>query len=139
MPANRFGSSDISILFCPLLKILQCSMECRMNTLGQRLKHRRNELGLNQKTVADFAGVTNAAVSKWESHGGESMSAIVAMRIARFLSVNPFWLVCGEGEPADRLEVPEFSEQTRELAVNIERMPPRLNQLMQRLLAELRR
>lgn len=110
-----------------------------MNTLGKRLKNRRIELGLNQKNLADIAGVTNAAVSKWESNGGQSMSAIVAMRLARFLSVNPFWLVCGEGEPADRLETPAFSRQARDMAAHIERLPPLQNSLMQRLLTELRR
>jgi len=110
-----------------------------MRTLGQRLKHRRIELGLSQKNVADIAGVTNAAVSKWESNGGESMSAIVAMRLARFLSINPFWLIFGEGEQADRVYVPEFSQQTREMALHIERLPPRLSSLMNRLLTELQR
>jgi transcriptional regulator with XRE-family HTH domain len=114
-------------------------MEYRMINLGQRLKRRRIELGLNQKNIADIVGVTNAAVSKWESNGGQSMSAIVAMRLARFMGVNPFWLVCGEGEPVDKLEVPEFSRQARVMAAHIERLPPRLNSLMQGLLIELRR
>jgi transcriptional regulator with XRE-family HTH domain len=114
-------------------------MEYRMINLGQRLKNRRIELGLNQKKIADIVGVTNAAVSKWESNGGQSMSAIVAMRLARFMGVNPFWLVFGEGEPVDKLEVPEFSRQARDMAVHIERLPPRLNSLMQGLLTELRR
>jgi transcriptional regulator with XRE-family HTH domain len=113
-------------------------MENRMNSIGKRLKNRRIELGLNQKAVADTAGVTNAAVSKWESNGGESMSAIVAMRLTRYLNINPFWLICGEGEPADKLRVSEFSEQARELAGQIERLPPRLRKLLGQLLAELR-
>ena len=109
-----------------------------MNTVGNRLKHRRNELGLNQKAVADVAGVTNAAVSKWETNGGESMSALVAMRLARFLNVNPFWLINGEGEPADKVQVSEFTEQARELARNIERLPQHLRTLVGDLLGALR-
>ena len=109
-----------------------------MNTVGHRLKNRRIELGLNQKVVAEVAGVTNAAVSKWETNGGESMSAIVAMRLARYLNVNPFWLIFGEGEPAERLRVTEFTEGARELAGRIDRLSPRLRELMDQLLAALR-
>jgi transcriptional regulator with XRE-family HTH domain len=76
--------------------ILPRRMESRMNNAGYRLKHRRIELGLKQIMVADVAGVTNAAVSKWETNGGESMSAIVALRLMRFLNVNPFWQIFGE-------------------------------------------
>jgi len=109
-----------------------------MTTVGTRLKLRRMELGLNQKIVADVAGVTNAAVSKWETNGGESMSAIVAMRLAQYLNVNPFWLIFGEGAPADKLHVPEFTESTRKLAGRIERLPPGLRELIDRLLAAMR-
>ena len=50
-----------------------------MSSIGQRMKHKRIERGLSQKDIANVAGVTNAAVSKWESNGGDSMSAIVAL------------------------------------------------------------
>lgn len=109
-----------------------------MTTVRSRLKTRRTELGLNQKAVADVAGVTNAAVSKWESNGGESMSALVAMRLARHLNVNPFWFICGEGAPADKLRVPEFTDSTRELAHRIERLSPSLRDLIGQLLTAIR-
>jgi len=96
------------------------------------------ELGLNQKTVASIAGVTNAAVSKWETNGGESMSALVAMRLAQYLNVNPFWLILGEGEPVDKLEVPEFTDSVRELAGRIERLPSNLHNLLSEVLKAIR-
>ena len=109
-----------------------------MTNVGYRLKSRRLELGLNQKTVAEIAGVPTAAVSKWETNGGESMSAVVAMRLAQNLNVNPFWLICGEGEPADKLQVPEFTDGTRKLAGRIQRLSPSLRELMDQLLAAIR-
>ncbi len=109
-----------------------------MTTVGTRLKLRRTELGLNQKIVADVAGVTNAAVSKWETNGGESMSALVAMRLAQRLNVNPFWLVFGQGAPADKLQIPEFTNSTRELAQRIERLPPNLRSAIGELLTAIR-
>ena len=53
-----------------------------MSSIGARLRDKRREQGLNQKEVARCADVTNAAVSKWEKTGGESMSAVVALRLA---------------------------------------------------------
>jgi len=94
-----------------------------MNSIGNRLKTRRMEQGLNQKLVADVAGVTNAAVSKWETNGGESMSAVVALKLSRHLNVNPFWLIFGEGRPTDEVHVPEFSVEAQQLARRIDQIP----------------
>ena len=106
-----------------------------MSTIGKRLKRRRVEQGLNQKAIADAAGVTNAAVSKWESNGGQSMSAIVALKVSAALNVNPFWLIFGEGHPSDKIEIPEFSEKAQELARRIDRLPGHICDAISGLLA----
>ncbi len=89
---------------------------------------------MNQKAIADAAGVTNAAVSKWESNGGQAISAIVALKVSAVLNVNPFWLIFGEGQPTDQIEIPEFSESARELANRIDRLPGHLRDAIQSLL-----
>ena len=105
-----------------------------MPTIGKRLKRMRMEHGLNQKAVADIAGVTNAAISKWESQGGESMSAVVAIRLARRLKVNPFWLVLGEGAATDKLHMPEISDYAQEFARKVNRLPEHLSEAISKVL-----
>lgn len=108
-----------------------------MTNIGARLKSRRIEFGLNQKMLADVAGVTNAAVSKWETNGGQSMSAVVAMRLSQHLNVNPFWLIFGHGEPTDALQVPDISEEAQTLARKIDRLPERMRVAVRGLLTAL--
>jgi transcriptional regulator with XRE-family HTH domain len=105
-----------------------------MNTIGERLRATRIARGFSQKSVADSAGVTNAAVSKWESNGGESMSAIVALRVAQYLNVNPFWLIMGSGEPTDKIEIPEISLCAQEIARKIDHLPKPLGDAINGLL-----
>lgn len=108
-----------------------------MDNIGTRLKCRRLARGLNQKVVASAAGVTNAAISKWETNGGASMSALVALKLSRHLNVNPFWLVLGEGEPTDELWMPEISAEAQELARRVDRLPPQIRSAVSDLLLAL--
>lgn len=109
-----------------------------MSSIGDRLKRRRLERGLNQKVVANVAGVTNAAVSKWEKSGGESMSAVVALRLSQELGVNPFWLVLGEGEPATKVEVKDISETALDLARQVDGLPDEILAAIRTLVTALR-
>jgi len=93
-----------------------------MSSIGYRLKQKRLELGLTQYSIARVAGVTSASISKWESNGGVTMSAIAALKIAEFLNVNPFWLIMGQGEPSDKRIFPQFSANTEHLACKINRL-----------------
>jgi transcriptional regulator with XRE-family HTH domain len=106
-----------------------------MNTIGARLRATRITHGFSQKSVADSAGVTNAAVSKWESNGGEAMSAVVALQIASYLNVNPFWLIFGSGEPTDKISMPEISVSAQEMARKIDHLPAPVGDAIQGLLS----
>ena len=110
-----------------------------MSTIGKRLKAKRLEQGLNQKAVADVAGVTNAAVSKWEANGGESMSAIVALKLSERLNINPFWLIFGRGQPTDEVHTPEISLEAQEFARRIDRLPEQLRTAVRDLLTAIHR
>ena len=105
-----------------------------MTSIGSRLRKQRIRHGLNQQAVAKVAGVTNAAVSKWESNGGHAMSAIVALRLSEQLKVNPFWLVFGKGQPTDKIEIPDISRASQDLARKIDRLPQRVRDAIDRLL-----
>jgi transcriptional regulator with XRE-family HTH domain len=109
-----------------------------MNTIGQRLRATRIARGFSQKAVAESAGVTNAAVSKWESNGGEAMSAVVALHISRFLNVNPFWLIFGSGEPTDKIEMPEISQSAQDMARKIDHLPKPLGEAINGLLVAIK-
>lgn len=109
-----------------------------MNSIGKRLKGTRLEQGLNQKVVADVAGVTNAAVSKWETNGGESMSAVVALRLSQRLNVNPFWLIFGDGQPTDEVHMPEISTEAQALARRIDHLPDELKTALRHVVAAVR-
>jgi transcriptional regulator with XRE-family HTH domain len=106
-----------------------------MNTIGTRLRVTRIARGFSQKSVADAAGVTNAAVSKWESNGGEAMSAVVALRIVDYLNVNPFWMIFGSGEPADKISVPEISVSAQAMARKIDHLPAPVGNAIEDLLS----
>ena len=105
-----------------------------MTSIGERMKRKRIERGFSQKHIANVAGVTNAAVSKWEANGGKSISAVVALRIAQHLKVNPFWLIHGEGEPTDIVHVPDISPEAQQLARKIDNLPVGVCDALQRLL-----
>ena len=87
-----------------------------MITMGVRLRQCRQALGRAQSDVAAAVEVSNAAISKWESNGSSAVSAIVALEIARYLNVNPYWLVFGEGQATDRLQCRDLSESAHEMA-----------------------
>ena len=110
-----------------------------MSTIGKRLKAKRLEQGLNQKTVADVVGVTNAAVSKWEANGCESMSAIVALKLSQSINVNPFSMIFGWGQPTDEVHTPEISLEAQELARRIDQLPEQLRTAVRGLLTAIGR
>lgn len=105
-----------------------------MSSFGARLRAKRLEQSLNQKTLAEAVGVTNAAVSKWESNGATAISAVVALKLSQRLNVNPFWLVFGHGGPTDKIEVPDLSKRAQELARKIDRLPDPKRDAVHRLL-----
>ncbi|WP_037498062.1 helix-turn-helix transcriptional regulator [Sphingomonas jaspsi] len=67
-------------------------------TLGNRLKERRAELGLTQAELAEACGVTRKTVNTVEN-GVFVPSALLALKMARALSVAPeqlFWIEGGQ-------------------------------------------
>ena len=94
-----------------------------MDTMCVRLRQCRHALGRTQSDVAAAVGVSNAAISKWESDGSSAMSAVVALKIARYLNVNPYWLVFGQGQATDRLQCLDLSESAHDMAHRFDLLP----------------
>lgn len=67
--------------------------------IGERIKERRKELGLNQAALAKAASISQQAISKLEV--GKSVKSVELVAIARALNVTTEWLETGQ-EPKDR-------------------------------------
>ena len=94
-----------------------------MVTMGIRLRRCRQALGRTQRDVGAAVEVSSAAISKWESDGGSAISAIVALKIARYLNVNPYWLVFGQGQATDRLQCRNLSARAHDMAHRFDLLP----------------
>ena len=82
-----------------------------MNQIGQRIKQLRRQQGLTQERLADYLGVTDKAVSKWEC-GLTAPDLALIMPLARVLGVSADELLGGKKEEFDtkRLEYDEHYE-----------------------------
>lgn len=66
-------------------------------TLGERIKQRRQELGLSQNTLAKRIGVTQGTISQMES--GVSQNSTKIVDISNALNVSPEYLLYGKNPP----------------------------------------
>jgi transcriptional regulator with XRE-family HTH domain len=97
----------------------------RMQTVGDRIKQRRLELGLSQRALA-CEGVTYAYISRLE--GDARTPSVKALRkLAAQLGVSVHWLETGERDPAEQLAQLVLEHQGRPL-------PRRASTLARRLL-----
>lgn len=78
--------------------------------VGDRIRHRRTELGLTQAVVGHHVGVNRVSVSQWESGYFHPKGANL-MKLAEILQCEPEWLVDGGAatEPG-----PQQSRRARE-------------------------
>ena len=88
-------------------------------TLGQRIRQRRKEIGLNQHQLSKAAGVSNSSISLWEADNtaprGENLH-----RLADALQCSPTWILFGDedktpGEPISVDAGIQLSEDELEL------------------------
>ena len=66
------------------------------NSIGQILRKRREELSLTQRQVANHVGVTEAAVSRWESGEIANMRRDKIVNLADILKVSPILIMGAE-------------------------------------------
>lgn len=68
-----------------------------MQSFGERLKARYEEMGWTQAEFAEAVGVTPAAVSQWVS-GGSNLSMPTLLRVSAKLALSLDYLLRGEGD-----------------------------------------
>lgn len=66
-----------------------------MESIGERIKNKRKELGLTQLELAEKIGVTDKAVSKWEQGEGDPSIAILP-ELAKIFDVTLDYLMTGK-------------------------------------------
>lgn len=66
------------------------------------IKDRRNELGLTMKEVADYVGVSEATVSRWESGSIANMKRSRVQALAEVLKVSPLDILGTEDPIGDK-------------------------------------
>lgn len=60
---------------------------------GQRIKERRESLGISAEELASEIGVHKATIHRYENGGFQSIKLTAIEAIARVLKVNPLWLI----------------------------------------------
>ncbi len=69
-----------------------------MKSLAQRFNEALAAAQLSKKELADAIGISPSAVTQISNGETKELKASVALKIARKLNVDPWWLVLGEGE-----------------------------------------
>jgi len=67
--------------------------------IGKRIRQARRATGLKQHELGKMAGVTESAVSQWESGKIKKIMGPTLSRLARALKVSIDWLLEGEDAP----------------------------------------
>jgi transcriptional regulator with XRE-family HTH domain len=84
-----------------------------MLTLAQRIRERREELGLSREDLADAAGVTVPAVQAWESGETKNLKLENFVAVCDALNVQGRWLAIGKGP---KIAYPAMEAYSRALA-----------------------
>lgn len=112
-------------------------------TLGQRLRQAREAKGLKQKELGRLAGVSESAISQWESGTIEKIAAGSLRDAAIALNVSLDWLLSGENQQkntADCGNMPRFWPMlTTSQREDLERQARALAEHNEALLRELRK
>lgn len=80
-------------------------------TIGQRMKERRLQLGINAETVAEKIGVSPATIYRYENGGIEKTPTETLVKIAEVLFTTPSWLMGWSDDPLP----PSVSEDKKKL------------------------
>lgn len=76
--------------------------------MGIFIKNRRNALGLTQKDVADFVGVSEGTVSRWESSNISNMRRDRIAKLADILHVSPTLIMGVDDNTKDDESAPTY-------------------------------
>jgi len=106
-----------------------------METLQERLKKRRLQLGLTLAQVADQIGVKEATVQRYESGAIHNIKYHTILRLSEILKCNPSYLLCWTDATCPQLQdsTETISEHEQKL-LNAYRNNPDLQKTIDALL-----
>ena len=84
------------------------------------IKHKRIELGLTMKELANKVGVSEATISRWESGNIATMKQTKIALLAQVLGISPAVLV--SGEIPDTTDIKLTPRDERQIAADLEKM-----------------
>jgi transcriptional regulator with XRE-family HTH domain len=77
-----------------------------MSEWGSRIQKRRVELGYSQTDLARGVGIRPASVNDWESGRTKAIDGANLLKAARFLQVDPEWVIFGKASSHAHPEAP---------------------------------
>lgn len=93
-----------------------------MSSLPERLQIALDLRGMKQTDLAKKLNLSRSAISQIMLGKTKSFSAENALKMAKALDINPYWLVLGEGSPEIKSSGTPTAEAT-EAAEMIDKMP----------------
>ena len=108
-----------------------------MSNFSESLKISMAEKKISQSELARQLGVTRGAVHLWCSSATKELSAPNALKIAKVLGINPYWLVFGEGSMEPLLET-TFEKKDLELINTVRNLGETDQDLALRLLSQIK-
>lgn len=93
-----------------------------MSSLPERLQIALDLRGMKQTDLARKLNLSRSAISQIMLGKTKSFSAENALKMAKALDINPYWLVLGEGSPEIKASGTPTAEAT-EAAEMIDQMP----------------
>lgn len=97
-----------------------------VTTFGERLRSRRQDLGMSQTDIADSIMVSQKQVSRYESDSSEPTAEVIS-RLAMALGVSADWLL----GLAHRVGGSELTDQERAMIMLLRRLGPERRALLE--------
>lgn len=95
-----------------------------INLIGQRIKERREALGISAEELAEEIGVHKATIHRYENGNFKSVKLPIIESIAKYLEVSPAWIIGKTDDPTpesyplperDQKDIVRILETTQDL------------------------
>ena len=114
-----------------------------METLAERIRTARKQVGLSQADVAKALRISASAVNQWEHGLTKNMRLPHFFALASLVEKDPRWLATGKAQPRARTTTPSTNDhpvltsEERALLHHVRQMPDTLRKQLLRFLAGL--
>ncbi|MBR4442551.1 MAG: helix-turn-helix transcriptional regulator [Clostridia bacterium] len=93
--------------------------------VGERIRARRNELGITAEQLASKLNVHHSTIYRWENGGIEKVDAGMLMLIADELHTTPTALMGMEEEKQSEEAAAPKTQEARIISEGVDRLPPK--------------